>query len=170
MTSITLRAGFIVLVDDEDAVLFERFTYRPNNGYVCRSGRGNEPSTCYLHRDIINAPRGSFVDHINHDKSDCRRENLRLATRRENASNRLITPTKSKSIYKGVYDLCTPNARHRDWSRRNRWAARIASGRVYHHLGCFATQEDAARAYDDAARHFHGAFANLNFPDIERAA
>ena len=48
---------------------------------------------------------------------------------------------------------------------RNGWVARIGHEREVRYLGYFATEEDAARAYDAAARELRGEFARLNFPD-----
>lgn len=57
--------------------------------------------------------------------------------------------------YKGVY-----------WHRRDRrWVAKIRTPIKRLHLGAFVSPEAAARAYDAAARKYHGEFAYLNFPD-----
>lgn len=94
------------------------------------------------------------VDHINHDKSDNRIENLRGCNNNQNQWNK--KPFKGKvSRFKGVT------------FRRNRgkWRSRITfNGRVLS-LGDFNEEEEAAKAYNDAAVKYFGEFSNLNkFP------
>jgi hypothetical protein len=102
-----------------------------------------------MHRLIMAAPDGIGVDHINGDGLDNRRANLRLASQRDNSANMAVRAS-SATGFKGV-----------SWKRRNRkWQAQI--GRTY--LGIFASAEEAARAYDHAAREAWGEFAHLNFP------
>ena len=86
------------------------------------------------------------MDHENGNGLDNRRENLRLATHSQNQRNRRRTRDK---VYKGT--------------RRNgkKWVAHIV-------LGTFASEEEAARAYDHAATLLYGEFARLNFPPTER--
>lgn len=95
------------------------------------------------------------VDHINRNRMDNRLVNLRLAKRCDNCRNR-TSRRGSLSKYLGVsFD-----------KSRNRWLARIGAGkdRKVLHIGSFATEEEAARAYDAVAAVRHGDFANLNFP------
>jgi hypothetical protein len=97
------------------------------------------------------------IDHINGDGTDNRICNLRLASDSENLCNRSKSQYKLPSaaaLYKGV-----------NLHRTGRWRAYIAKDNQYIHLGMFGDEESAARAYDKAARHYHGAFAVLNFPD-----
>ncbi len=87
---------------------------------------------------------------------DCRRANLRLATHKQNAANR--GPQKNNtSGFKGVaFDK--KNGTHP-------WMAFFKLDGIRHHLGYFATPEEAARVYDAAAREAWGAFAYQNFPE-----
>jgi len=106
----------------------------------------------FMHREIINAPKGKLVDHINLNGLDNRKVNLRLATVLQNNRNQRGQNKTSK--YKGVY-----------YNRQmKRWIAKI--GRNYRniHLGCFKNELDAAKVYDAAAKKYYGEFAYLNFP------
>lgn len=117
-------------------------------------------STEYLHRVIMARVLGrdllqrEHVDHINSDTLDNRRTNLRLASPSENLRNRGKNRNNT-SGFKGV--SC--------FKRTGRWHARIWANGKCHHLGYYDTPEDAAHAYDIAARKVHGKFARLNFPD-----
>ncbi len=89
-------------------------------------------------REIVGLERGDKreVDHINHDTLDNRRRNLRVVSRRENLSNR-----KDQSPY-GVG--VTRRPRHKQPNRP--YDARARLGPKRHHLGSFATPEEAREA------------------------
>lgn len=92
------------------------------------------------------------IDHVNRVYSDNRIENLREASRNSNCSNRTGWGTHSK--YKGVH-------------RRKRgkpWAATITINKKTNWLGAYASEIEAAIAYDRAALQNNPEFCNLNFP------
>ena len=116
---------------------------------------GGKQQVVWMHREIIGAADGEFVDHINHNGLDNRRANLRKATRAQNAQHRRKPRVKSKSKYKG---LC--------WQKRTgKWHSRIHVNGVHKFIGSFTDEHEAAKAYDDAAKKYHGEFAVLNHPD-----
>lgn len=107
----------------------------------------------YLHRFLTNCPKGKMVDHINHNPLDNRMCNLRICTNAENLRNKK-SYKNSSSKYKGV-----------SWYKRgSKWAAQIRLNNKKKFLGYFTSEEEAARAYDKAAKEMHGEFAYLNFP------
>jgi hypothetical protein len=150
-----------VRIDCEDLPLYESVqcsvTARERIAYV-RCHRPRSDSYEFLHRMILNAPKGVTVDHVNHDGLDNRRANLRVATLQQNCWNQ--RPSKSSTTgFRGV--------RRNSGQRRKRiWLARISDhdGKVIN-LGHHDTPKAAARAYDRAAREMYGEFAYLNFPD-----
>lgn len=138
--------GGIILVSTADAELLDQKWQEHPKGYAHnRSGR--------LHRLVMGEPDGLFVDHINRDTLDCRRENLRTATPAESVRNRgkLRGRKSPASKYIGV---------HRNGER---WIARITIDGVRRSVGTFPTPKEAAQAYDAAAKTHVGEFASLNF-------
>ena len=101
----------------------------------------------------MNPPLGMQVDHINGDRLDNRRENLRIVTNWQNQMNRGMTINNS-SGYKGVR-----------LRRSGKWEAQIRVNKKAIFLGRFYDKLDAAHAYDDAAKKYFGEFARLNFPE-----
>lgn len=89
------------------------------------------------------------LDHVNGNRDDNRIKNLREATPAQNMAN--VRPYGQTGL-KGVV---------RNWGR---FQANISEGGKLKHLGLFDTAEEAARAYDDAARRLRGCFARLNYP------
>ena len=73
--------GLAVIVDDED---YEKFCHKKWHLLVGRyAANGHD----YLHRLIMNPPKGKVVDHLNHNTLDCRRKNMRVVTQAENCNN-----------------------------------------------------------------------------------
>jgi len=157
MTRIKMTKGKFALVDDEDVEKVSRFKWYT----LEKDGLFYGNSTVYIpvrkkklyqmHRVIMNAPKGLQVDHINGDRLDNRRSNLRLCTQSQNASNRGKNKNNT-SGYKGV-----------SWNKREKkWSARIrVNGKLYF-LGNFIDIKYAAQAYNIAAKKYHKQFANGN--------
>jgi hypothetical protein len=118
--------------------------------YVRRQSRGRG---IWMHREIMQPPAGMVVDHINGNGfNNCRRD-LRVCTPLENGHNE--GPHGCSSRYKGVsYDGIS-----------RLWEAAIYFGCKKVPLGRFATEIEAARAYDRRAWAEYGIHAWLNFPD-----
>jgi hypothetical protein len=110
----------------------------------------------HLHRFILNAPDGMKVDHADGNGLHNTRTNLRLATDSQSCANRGKWSGTS-SQYKGVSFRKDKKARP--------WASYIRSGYLLKHLGLYATELEAAKAYDKAAAETFGEFARLNFPE-----
>jgi hypothetical protein len=107
----------------------------------------------YMHRALVGLD-GMEIDHENHDTLDNRRDNLRLATKKQNAGNsrpKLRNGVKS-SQYKGV-----------TWHKGgHKWMAAITVNKKPVYLGLFNSEIEAAKAYDRAAKEVFGEFACLN--------
>jgi hypothetical protein len=151
MKEIELTNGKVAIVDDEDYEWLSQWKWLcTHKGYAARCVRikNGNPITVYMHREIIGPPDGMFTDHINHDKLDNRRENLRVCTMSQNNAN--IPKRKNNSSgRKGVY-----------WREdAKKWIAQISPGGTRINLGYFSDINDASCAYKNAAEKYFGDFA-----------
>jgi hypothetical protein len=160
---IYLGQGEWTILDVEDYYRFGNLKWTlggsRKNFYAITSIKNNkgEIETVRLHRLIMKAPKGRIIDHRNCKGLDNRRENLRIATKAQNACNRRKRSNAS-SRFLGV-SFYKPS---------NTWAARLQHHGKDIWLGYFKREIDAARAYDKAAKKYHKEFASLNFPEDNR--
>lgn len=125
-------------------------------GYPARRRAFNgESHVVRMHQEVMGFPVGLDVDHINGDKLDNRRCNLRLATRAQNLCNRHRHVANKTSRFFGVFLD----------SLSGRWRAILQDNKRHVDLGAFNDEEMAARIRDSAAAALQGEFATLNFPD-----
>lgn len=153
MIEVPLTQGFVALVDDRDAdlVLSHKWCADRVGSKVYAYAKvlmGGSRRTCRMHRLIMDPSPGLHVDHINRDGLDNRRANLRVVTPGVNFQNR--PPRGGASRYLGVS------------RNKKRWKASIGFEGKFLHLGTFDTEEQAAVAYDVAAKKLYGRDAALN--------
>ena len=149
---IELKCGGLTLVDREALEDLEQFNWTLNDrGYVVRyKNTKEERYTEYLARRIMGNPEKT-VDHINNDKLDNRRSNLRICSIGENNYNRPPNGNKKYSKYKGV-----------SRNRPDKFVAQIMFKGKNKYLGEYDTAEEAALAYNKKAEELFGEHAYLN--------
>lgn len=137
-------------VDDEDyEAVSVRKWHLNKDGYAVSYNKTTNQSDIMMHRFIMNIPKGMSTDHINHDRLDNRKANLRACTRGENVRNNVGF---GESGFKGVYQ----------YKGHNKWCARIHHKGKSTFLGNYSTPEQAALAYNVAALDTFGEFAYVN--------
>lgn len=155
----TTNNGFRFVIDQEDEYLVDQYSWNAvkkklDHTYYLMS---TDASHVLLHRLITGAKGKVEVDHKNGNGLDNRKQNLRIATRLQNARNRrkthVVGGRKVTSVYKGVM-----------W-RGGKWVATIWYEGKSRHLGVYTDEIEAAIAYDKASEKHHGEFGRKNFPD-----
>lgn len=158
--AIPLTKGSVALVDERDFIELNKYKwYADTAGYACRdTQKGGKRQHLYMHRVILGVQTSMETDHINGNKSDNRRNNLRLVTGTQNSMNRSKTKPGT-SQYKGVSLSMPPR------QKTTRWAARVKKAGQLVYREHFTSEVAAAKAYDKAAKHYHGKYARLNFSE-----
>lgn len=143
----------LVLIDDCDIAFYKSKHWFFNGGYLATQfidKNGNKKIIKY-HRLILNPKENELCDHINRNKLDNRRCNLRICTKSQNSFNRLES-SLNKSGQKGVHFN----------TRLQKWIARITENNNRHYLGLFEKKEDAILAYKKAEIIYHGDFRPIS--------
>lgn len=142
---------FFALVDDDDYDRLNQFKWYPEkkqNLFYART-KDKTRKAFYMHRFILNTEKE--IDHRNHNTLDNQKSNLRECTKSQNQRNK-SAKKNGTSKYLGV----------RFVSDRNKWRADISDGKSSIFLGEYFDEQEAAAAYNRAAKSIHGEFANLN--------
>lgn len=136
----TVRA--LALIDDEDAALVDGHSWHLSGpGYAAAKIKGKE---VYLHRLLTGATKGQEVDHINRDRLDNRRANLRLVDHLTNMQN-TGSRDGSTSRYRGV-----------SWHKeRRKWVVYVKVAGVQHYCGLFEDEDEAAAVAVAARERLH---------------
>jgi len=149
-----MKNGASFIFDKKDENLIRAHTWSIARGHIRTTINGK---TAYLHRLLLGVSDDIEIDHINLDKADNRRQNLRYATHSENQMNRGLRKDNS-SGYKGVcFD-----------KRSKKYISYINANGKRRYLGYYDDKFSAAMAYDLAAERLHGKFAKFNLNKEEQ--
>jgi hypothetical protein len=150
---ITLSGGVEAVVDAADADAVRGYNWHckfaPSTSYAATNQKVGhlKYNGLFLHRLIMQPDDGFFVDHINGNGLDNRRENLRVVSHSQNMMNSR-KPVSNTSGIKGV-----------SWyAKTKKWKAQIAASGKKMHIGYYCTKEEAAKAYAEASRRLHKQF------------
>lgn len=139
----------ITLIDDEDLILISKYKWYESNGYAVSATR----PIIRMQRLIMKPLKGQVVDHINGNRLDNRRKNLRICTQHQNIMNQRTQNVPKTSVYKGVsYDAIN-----------KKWIAQTKYKQKGIWIGRFKVERHAALAYDLWAKDLFGEYAKLNF-------
>lgn len=120
-------ANGTIIIDEEDYPLISSFHWHVTDKGYARQGHGGP----YMHNLIVNKLQGLQVDHINHNKLDNRKENLRLVTQSTNQFNKPKPQKNNKTGVTGVFFRSRPPYSY--------WTAKVGRNKQKD----FKTQEEA---------------------------
>lgn len=144
--------GRYAIVDDDFYEHAKKYSYSDCGfGYAIRTGgKDGKKFHIRMHTEVMGGKKeGLVIDHINGNKLDNRKENLRFCSEKENQRNKRVYK-QNKIGYKGVK------------KRFNRFVATIGYNNKILYIGSFETAIQAAKRYNHFARQLHGEFARLN--------
>jgi len=151
------NSELFAVIDDEDYELIKNYKWYYRQGYAVRYRSTHEPQGPFqiaMHRVILNTPKNLITDHIDGDRLNNLKSNLRICTDLQNAKN----VKRHKDNKSGAKGVCKRND-----GRKKCWNAMIMVNGVKIRLGDFYSLEEAVKAYDAAAIKYHGEFAKTNY-------
>jgi HNH endonuclease len=161
MKTIELTQGQVAIVDDEDFEELNKYNWCANRDkhtwYAHRRNiKGLKPRKLRMHSVIAGTPIGMQTDHINGNGLDNRRSNLRIVNDKQNNHNQTHKRKNTTSRFRGV-----------SWyTKLGKWRAQLQSDGNMKHIGLFACEVEAARAYDAAGWARDPEHFTPNFPKI----
>lgn len=156
MKTIPLTQGYVALIDDADFETVSDFNwYAIKKGkYAARNVQNPNGTRTVLLMHKFLMPGVPEIDHEDGDGLNNQRKNLRPATHRQNLQGFQKKRAGASSIFRGV-----------TWDKQyQNWKTQVQVDGKNTYVGRFSDEDEAARAYDDAASRFFGRFASLNFP------
>jgi HNH endonuclease/AP2 domain len=145
--------GKFAIVDNEDYEWLVRFKWHLDKSGYAVHAPAQGVNEIRMHRILLVPGNGREVDHIDGNRLDNRKANLRVCTRQQNCFNK--KKTWGSSRFKGV-------SLDKTWDK---WTAKIQINKKQIHIGRFKKEIEAARAYDKFALKLFGEYAKINFPE-----
>ena len=140
------------LIDDEDFNELSKYKWHLAVGYAkCGVQSKGKWRNISMHQVIMSTPKGMDTDHIDGNRLNNQKANLRICTHAQNNHNSKI-PRNNTTGFKGVVF-------HRNTKK---FMAQIAVNKKRIYLGLFSSLKEAALAYNEGAKKYFGEFANLN--------
>jgi hypothetical protein len=143
-----------VIIDEEDKDLFFSRSWgihKKSNTCYLRYRHSGKKLSLFFHRELMKASLNYQIDHINGNGLDNRKSNLRICAFSDNMKNN-HGHKKRYSKFKGAFYR----------PKLDKWVSMITKDRKQYYLGLFKTEQEAAKAYNEAALIYHGNFANIN--------
>ncbi len=150
---IPLGHNLFAIVDARDYKWLSQYKWCTSNkrGTVYAVRRTKDGRMVYMHREIMQAPKGTIVDHIDHNTLNNRRSNLRVCRPEQNYAN--VGPHGGESGFVGVHRCC------------GKWEAGITWRGFYYYCGRYDDPVEAAKVRDRKAHELHGSLAYINLPE-----
>lgn len=139
-----ITRGLETMIDEEDIAELEKYNWHqlsPTRKYAARREIGNNHIAILMHRQIMNAPSGMVIDHINGNSLDNRKSNLRICTHRQNQQNRYTH--RAGRLVGATF-------------KKGKWIAKITYDNKIKYLGRFKTEIEAHEAYINALKELAG--------------
>lgn len=148
MKKIKLTRGKFALVDDEDFKTLNKVKWYASPNYnTFYAARSEGAKKLFIHREVMNTPKGMMTDHIDGNGLNNQKSNLRICTSSQNQMNS-TRRKKSKTGFRGV-----------NYSKRDKvFRALIILNGKFKHLGSFSTPKEAHKAYCESVIKYHGEF------------
>lgn len=159
---------YCAIVDDEDYDWLMTYKWSYHHGYAVTNGKrvnGKRETTIPMHRMILGLTDPKvYGDHRDHNRLNNQRYNIRKAT---NSQNNMNKTGRGSSMFLGVsYHRQKVKLKSGEVKTVGKgYRSTIKANGKWTYLGIFQNEEEAARVYDEAAKKYHGEFANLNFKE-----
>ena len=136
----------IAIIDLDDIELISQYKWNLSGGYARSVIDGHG---IFMHKVIMNDLNNDFIiDHINRNRLDNRKSNLRIVTLQENSLNQSVYKNNTSGVPGVLFN-----------KSKNKWEASIQINRKRIYLGTFVNKEDAIKARKEAEEKYFGEFA-----------